>query len=87
MCEMNRTTAGQEMNLPIRLRDGRGARWKWFLFSSNLQNGNALRDGPASFTARWTRCEMEMVFLKVRICEMNRTTAGQEMDQRDECAR
>ena len=72
------------MDLPKLLRDGGGARWKWFLFCSNLRNENELRDGSAKFTARWRWCEMEMVFLKVRICEMNRTTAGQEMDQRDE---
>ena len=63
------------------MRDGNG-----FFESSILRDepGFDLRDGPAHFD-----CEMEGVrdgngFLKVRICEMNRTTAGQEINQRDE---
>ena len=64
------------------VRDGNG-----FFESSILRDEPGCEMDLPTSTARWRGCEMETVFLKVRICEMNRTTAGQEMNQRDECAR
>ena len=73
---VTRWTWGQEMNK----RDERARwtgpqqvrRWTSEMKARDEPDHGRSGDEPAISTARWRGCEMEMVFFKVRICEMNR---------------